>query len=47
MSFLMMAAHDTLTSSLSSFVAELAAHPDWQRKLRDEVIGLGIPADAP
>ena len=39
MSFLMMAAHDTLTSSLTSFVGELAAHPEWQSKLRDEVIG--------
>ena len=42
MSFLMMAAHDTLTSSLTSFVGELAAHPEWQQKLRDEVEGLGI-----
>ena len=32
MSFLMMAAHDTLTSSLTSFVAALAAHPEWQGK---------------
>ena len=47
MSFLMMAAHDTLTSSLSSFIAELAAHPDWQRRLRDEVAGLGLAPDAP
>ncbi len=47
MSFLMMAAHDTLTSSLTSFVGELAAHPEWQQKLRDEVTGLGIAADAP
>src|SRR5262249_5502220 len=38
MSFLMMAAHDTLTSSLTSFIGELAAHPDWQQKLRDEVL---------
>src|SRR3954452_11857483 len=38
MSFLMMAAHDTLTSSLTSFVGELAAHPEWQQKLRGEVI---------
>ncbi len=30
MSFLMMAAHDTLTSSLTSFVAALAANPQWQ-----------------
>ena len=34
MSFLMMAAHDTLTSSLTSFVAALAANPQWQAKLR-------------
>src|ERR1700704_2121573 len=46
MSFLMMAAHDTLTSSLTSFVAALAAHPEWQSKLREEVTGLGIaPGD--
>src|SRR5438132_4413687 len=45
MSFLMMAAHDTLTSSLTSFVGELAAHPEWQQKLRDEVNALGIAAD--
>ena len=44
MSFLMMAAHDTLTSSLTSFVGELAAHPEWQQKLRDEVMSLGIAA---
>jgi cytochrome P450 len=47
MSFLMMAAHDTLTSSLTSFVAELAAHPEWQAKLREEVAGLGLAANAP
>src|SRR5712672_1051904 len=42
MSFLMMAAHDTLTSSLSSFVGALAANPQWQDKLRDEVTALGV-----
>jgi cytochrome P450 len=47
MSFLMMAAHDTLTSSLTSFVYQLAAHPEWQRKLRDEHRGLGIPLADP
>lgn len=47
MSFLMMAAHDTLTSSLTSFVGELAAHPQWQQRLRDEVAGLGLAVDAP
>src|SRR5207244_2840036 len=47
MSFLMLAAHDTLTSSLTSFVGELAAHPQWQQKLRDEVSSLGIGAGEP
>jgi cytochrome P450 len=47
MSFLMMAAHDTLTSSLTSFVGALAAHPEWQEKLRNEVAGLGIAPHEP
>jgi cytochrome P450 len=47
MSFLMMAAHDTLTSSLTSFVAALAANPEWQQKLRDEVAALGVAVGAP
>ncbi|MDB5635944.1 MAG: cytochrome [Bradyrhizobium sp.] len=47
MSFLMMAAHDTLTSSLTSFVAALAANPEWQQKLRDEVTALGVDASEP
>jgi cytochrome P450 len=42
MSFLMMAAHDTLTSSLTSFVAMLALNPDWQDKLREEVASLSV-----
>jgi cytochrome P450 len=47
MSFLMMAAHDTLTSSLTSFIGALAANPEWQAKLRDEVGALGIAAGDP
>ena len=47
MSFLMMAAHDTLTSSLTSFVGELAAHPEWQDKLRNEVNALGVGPGEP
>lgn len=47
MSFLMMAAHDTLTSSLASFVGELAAHPQWQDRLRDEVASLDLAVGAP
>ncbi|MCS6987340.1 MAG: cytochrome P450 [Sphingomonadaceae bacterium] len=37
MNFLMMAAHDTLTSSLTSLVYFLGRHPDWQERLRAEV----------
>ena len=47
MSFLMMAAHDTLTSSLSAFVHFLTAHPDWQEKLRGEIQGLGLAPGEP
>jgi len=47
MSFLMMAAHDTLTSSLTSFVAALAANPQWQQKLREEVTALGVATAEP
>jgi cytochrome P450 len=45
MSFLMMAAHDTLTSSLTSFVAALAADPQWQQKLRDEATAVGAAGE--
>ena len=37
MNFLMMAAHDTITSSATSLVWLLAKHPDWQEKLRQEI----------
>src|ERR1700686_1944803 len=47
MSFLMMAAHDTLTSSLTSFVGALAANPQWQDRLRDEVTALGVGTGEP
>jgi cytochrome P450 len=47
MSFLMMAAHDTLTSSLTSFVGELAAHPEWQNRLRNEIADLHLAPDEP
>ena len=46
MSFLMMAAHDTLTSSVSSLVYHLATHPEWQDKLRAEMLALGLPPGA-
>jgi cytochrome P450 len=47
MSFLMMAAHDTLTSSLTSFVAELAAHPQWQANCATKSTRSASPADEP
>lgn len=36
MIFLMMAAHDTTTSTLCSMTYELARRPEWQERLRDE-----------
>ncbi len=40
MNFLMMAAHDTLTSSLTSAVYFLGKHPEWQQKLRAEIMAV-------
>lgn len=36
MIFLMMAAHDTITSSLSTVLAYLGMYPEWQERLRRE-----------
>ncbi len=36
MIFLMMAAHDTITSSFTTLIWQLAQHPEWQEKLRAE-----------
>jgi cytochrome P450 len=47
MSFLMMAAHDTLTSSLSSFVYFLTVHREWQHRLREEIRKLGLAKGEP
>jgi cytochrome P450 len=41
MVFLMMAAHDTTTSTLTSMTYELARHPAWQERVRDESRALG------
>jgi cytochrome P450 len=41
MVFLMMAAHDTTTSTLSSMTYELARNPEWQERLRHESRSLG------
>lgn len=40
MSFLMMAAHDTITSSATSLILLLAKNPEWQDKLRAEVLAV-------
>lgn len=42
--FLMMAAHDTTTSTLTSMVYLLAKHPEWQDKVREECSGVGNEA---
>ena len=47
MSFFMMAAHDTLTSSLTSFVWFLSANPQWQSRLREEMAGLKLGKGEP
>lgn len=41
--FLMMAAHDTSTLTLSMLAYELARHPEWQERLRAESLALGKP----
>jgi cytochrome P450 len=43
MIFLMMAAHDTTTSALTTMVYCLARHPEWQERLRTDAQAL--PAD--
>jgi len=40
MNFLIMAAHDTLTSSITATVMYLARHPEWQEKVRAEILAL-------
>ena len=42
MNFLMMAAHDTITSSATSLMMLLGRNPEWQDKLRDEMTTLGV-----
>jgi cytochrome P450 len=42
MSFLMMAAHDTLTSSWTTLIYFLAVNPRWQATLRDEIASLRL-----
>ncbi len=44
MTFLMMAAHDTTTSTLTSFTYELARNPGWQDRIREECMAYGPEA---
>ncbi|WP_417464956.1 cytochrome P450 [Kordiimonas sp.] len=45
MIFLWMAAHDTITSSVTTLVYELGRHTQWQEKLRAEIKSLGLNDD--
>ncbi len=45
MDFLMMAAHDTLTSSITTLIYELCRHPEWQDAARRECAALNLPPD--
>ncbi|MBV9289882.1 MAG: cytochrome P450 [Hyphomicrobiales bacterium] len=47
MNFLMLAAHETLASSLTSFVWFLSANRHWQDKLREEIRSLGLGKGEP
>lgn len=41
MIFLLMASHDTTTSALTNVAFELARHPEWQERIREQVLALG------
>ncbi|POM24771.1 putative cytochrome P450 120 [Actinomadura rubteroloni] len=43
MIFVLMAAHDTTTITLTTMAYYLAKHPEWQERLRDESLALGKP----
>jgi cytochrome P450 len=40
MIFLLMAAHDTSTITMTTMAYHLARHPEWQERIRDEVMAL-------
>jgi len=42
-SFLLFAAHDTTTSTLSHLMYYLAKHPEWQERLRDASLAMNKP----
>ncbi len=45
LNFLMMAAHDTITSSGTAMMMYLGRNPAWQEQLREEMLGLGVDGD--
>lgn len=47
MIFLIMAAHDTTTTTATAVAYYLGKHPDWQQKVREEVLALDLANDAP
>lgn len=47
MIFLLMAAHDTSTITLSNMAYHLAKHPEWQQRLRAEAQGLALADVSP
>ncbi|WP_245568609.1 cytochrome P450 [Nocardia concava] len=44
MIFLMLAAHDTATITMTTMLYQLAKHPQWQQRCREESLALGKPA---
>lgn len=42
MIFMWVAAHDTITSSVTTLMYQLGLNPKWQSKIRDEIKGLGL-----
>ena len=46
MNFLMMAAHDTITSSVTSMIWLLAKNPYWQEKIRQECLSIAPAGSA-
>lgn len=40
MVFLLMAAHDTSTITVSTMMQQLGQHPEWQQRLREQAMGL-------
>jgi cytochrome P450 len=47
MIFLLMAAHDTITSSFTTLIWQLARNPDWQERLRAEALAVAGEAGRP